>query len=250
METVSFILTTFNSKENLDQTLHSIQMQDYPAIEIVVKDGGSTDGTIDALREWEGKLPNMKWVSEPDRGIYDAMNRGYELSTGEILVFFNDVLAKPDVVSTMVKALNETLPDGTSYIGAHADLDYVEGDKVVRRWHMGPGKLSRGWMPGHPTLYLRRSVYEQYGSYDTSFRIAADYEFMVRFLKDPSNKLTYVPIRAVEMFYGGTSNQDGLKTYIKSFEEGYRALRKNKVPFALWINIQRTIRVLAQFAIR
>ena len=100
-------------------------------------------------------------------------------------------------------------------------------------------------MPGHPTLFLRRSVYEKYGMYDTSYRCAADYEFMVRFLKEPENKLAYVPEVLVAMFYGGTSNA-GLKNYLISFREGYLALRTNKVPHPLWITLQRSLRVIRQ----
>ena len=101
-------------------------------------------------------------------------------------------------------------------------------------------------MPGHPTLFLRREVYEKYGLYDTSYRCAADYEFMVRFLKEKGNELAYVPEVLVAMFYGGTSNA-GLKNYLVSFREGYQALRKNKVPHPFWITLRRTVRVLSQF---
>lgn len=111
---------------------------------------------------------------------------------------------------------------------------------------MGEGRISSGWMPGHPTLFLRREVYEQYGCYDISYRCAADYEFMVRFLKDERNRLTYVPEVLIAMFYGGTSNA-GLGNYLVSFKEGYMALKKNHVSHPLMITIKRTFRVLSQF---
>ncbi len=104
-------------------------------------------------------------------------------------------------------------------------------------------------MPGHPTLFLRRSVYEKYGLYDTSYRCAADYEFMVRFLKEEKNALAYVPEILVAMFYGGTSNA-GIGNYLLSFREGYRALRKNGVPHPLGITLKRSLRVLGQFGNR
>lgn len=101
-------------------------------------------------------------------------------------------------------------------------------------------------MPGHPTLFLKREVYERYGSYDISYRCAADYEFMVRFLKDENNRLMYVPEVLIAMYYGGTSNA-GLRNYLVSFKEGYQALKKNGVRHPLWITLKRTIRVLRQF---
>ncbi|MBR4983279.1 MAG: glycosyltransferase [Lachnospiraceae bacterium] len=248
MKKVSLILTTYNSKDNLEKTLNSIEKQDYPNIEVVIKDGGSTDGTLDVIREYQekSKLAIIS-VSKSDKGIYDAMNQGYELSSGDVIVFFNDVFSTPDVVSKMVKKMESINPDtGEEYVGAHADLVYVEGDKVIRKWHMGEGNIYQGWMPGHPTLFLKREIYEKYGLYRTDFKIAADYEFMVRFLKDKANKLAYLPETVIEMFYGGTSTV-GLKSYIESFKEGYRALKINGIGFAFWITCFRTLRVLRQF---
>ena len=248
MKKVSLILTTYNSKENLGKTLNSIEKQDYPNIEVVIKDGGSTDGTLDVIREYQekGKLSIIS-ASTPDKGIYDAMNQGYELSSGDVIVFFNDVFSTPDVVSKMVKKMESINPDtGEEYVGAHADLVYVEGDKVIRKWHMGEGNIYQGWMPGHPTLFLKREIYEKYGLYRTDFKIAADYEFMVRFLKDKENKLAYLSETVIEMFYGGTSTV-GLMSYIESFKEGYKALKINGIAFAFWITGFRTLRVLGQF---
>jgi glycosyltransferase len=135
---------------------------------------------------------------------------------------------------------------GEGCVGAHADLVYKDGDRIVRSWHMGEGQLRQGWMPGHPTLFLKREIYEKYGSYDTRYRCAADYEFMVRFLKDNKNRLAYVPETLVAMFYGGTSNA-GLSNYLVSFREGYLALRRNGVKFPFLITVRRTLRVLRQF---
>lgn len=248
MKKVSLILTTYNSKDNLEKTLNSIEMQDYPNIEVVIKDGGSTDGTLDIIREYQEKSKlTMIHVSKPDKGIYDAMNQGYELSSGDVIVCFNDVFSTPDVVSKMVKKMETLNPEtGKEYVGVHADLVYVEGDKVIRKWCMGEGSIYWGWMPGHPTLFLKREIYEKYGLYRTDFKIAADYEFMVRFLKDKKNKLAYLPETIIKMFYGGTSTV-GLKSYIESFKEGYRALRINGISLAFWITGFRTLKVLSQF---
>ena len=190
-KTVSLILTTYNSAENLARTLESIEQQDYPQIEVNIKDGGSTDDTLRIIKEYESKSRyRIKWTSSPDRGIYDAMNQGYALAEGDIIVFFNDLFLHPDVVSQMVK----TIEDNSQCVGAHADLVYADETKVVRYWKMGPQKsLYLGWMPGHPTLFLKREIYEKYGLYNPEYRIAADYEFMIRFLKDKENRLAYLP---------------------------------------------------------
>lgn len=245
---VSLILTTYNCKENLVKTLESIEKQDYPEIEVIIKDGGSTDGTLDIILEYQKKSQNqVKWESKPDKGIYDAMNQGYALSSGDIVVCFNDVFTEKDVITKMVTKVTSINPrTGNEYVGAHADLVYADGDKIIRKWHMGEGKIRQGWMAGHPTLFLKREIYEKYGLYDTSFKIAADYEFMIRFLKYEDNQLAYIPEIIVSMFYGGTSSA-GLSNYIESLKEGHRALKINKIKGACFIDIIRTLRVLLQF---
>lgn len=248
MKKVSLILTTYNCKDNLKKTLESIECQDYPDLEIVIKDGMSSDGTIDVIKEYENKSSKkVVWESRKDTGIYDAMNQGYALSTGDVIAFFNDVFIGETAVSKMIKKMEEINPDtGKEYIGVHADLVYMEGDRIVRKWRMGKGNIYRGWMPGHPTLYLKREIYEKYGLYDTGYKISADYEFMIRFLKHKENQLAYLPETIVSMFYGGTSSS-GLKSYLISWKEGNRALKKNGIKNALLIDVQRTLRVLSQF---
>lgn len=251
---VSLLVTTYNVKDDLTVTLAGIERQDYGAIEVVIVDGGSSDGTIDVIRDFAGRYSNhedgtvdpsitVRWISEPDRGLYDAMNKAWVLCTGDIVAVCNDRLCATDAVTKLVRAIEQ---GGEKCIGAHADLVYVEGERVVRTWHMGQGRIKDGWMPGHPTLFLKREVYERYGSYDISYRCAADYEFMVRFLKDEDNRLAYVPEVLIAMYYGGTSNA-GLRNYLVSFKEGYQALKKNKVRHPFWITVKRTVRVLRQF---
>lgn len=249
MQKVSLLVTTYNVKDNLAVTLESIEAQDYTDIEVVIVDGQSRDGTLDVIREFskrhsaKAESISVRWISEPDRGLYDAMNKAWSMCTGDIVAVCNDRLRKPDAVTKLVSAIEQ---GGDDCIGAHADLVYVDGERIVRKWRMGEGHLSSGWMPGHPTLFLKREVYERYGCYDISYRCAADYEFMVRFLKDERNRLAYVPEVLIAMFYGGTSNA-GLGNYLVSFKEGYRALKKNDVPHPLMITVKRTFRVLRQF---
>lgn len=244
MNTVSLILTTYNSIENLITTLESIESQTYSEIEIIIKDGESTDGTLDVIKSYENKSKySVRWVSCPDAGIYDAMNQGYALSTGNIIAFFNDTFARNDAVQKIVDLIEKT----TDCVGAHADLIYATDEKIIRYWKMGQQKsIYTGWMPGHPTLFLKREIYEKYGLYKIDYKISADYEFMIRFLKDKQNRLAYLPETLVRMYYGGTSTSS-TRSYIQSLKEGHKALKENGVHFAWIVDVIRTIRVLLQF---
>ena len=240
---VSIITTTYNDKENLKKIIAQVKNQDYANIEYVIVDGGSTDGTLEVIAEAaEYFSDRLKWISEKDKGIYDAINKGIRLSTGDILGCCFDQYAGPDVISKMVTNMEK---EGTD--GVHGDLYYMEGDKVVRYWHQGQGNIRFGWMPGHPTLYLRKSVYDKYGLYKTDYRISADYEFMIRILKDDKVKLSYLPEVLIYMSHGGTST-NSLGAYLAGMKEGHRALRENGVRFAWFTDLCRTLRVLAQFA--
>lgn len=240
---VSIITTTYNDKENLKKIIAQVKNQDYANIEYVIVDGGSTDGTLEVIAEAAEYFGSrLKWISEKDKGIYDAINKGIRLSTGDILGCCFDQYAGSDVISKMVAIMEK---EGTD--GVHGDLYYMEGDKVVRYWHQGQGNIRFGWMPGHPTLYLRKSVYDKYGLYKTDYRISADYEFMIRILKDDKVKLSYLPEVLIYMSHGGTST-NSLGAYLAGMKEGHRALRENGVRFAWFTDLCRTLRVLAQFA--
>ena len=239
---VSIITTTYNDKENLKKIIAQVKKQDYDNIEYVIVDGGSADGTRGVIAEAEAYFGDrLKWISEKDKGIYDAINKGIRLSTGDILGCCFDQYAGPDVISKMVAIMEK---EGTD--GVHGDLYYMEGDKVVRYWHQGQGSIRCGWMPGHPTLYLKKSVYDKYGLYKTDYRISADYEFMIRILKDKKVKLSYLPEVLIYMSHGGTST-NSLGAYLAGMKEGHRALRENGVRFAWFTDLCRTLRVLAQF---
>lgn len=248
MYKVSLVLTTYNCAENLKRTLDSIEKQDYPDIEIIVKDGMSTDNTLEIIKEHQKKSKySIIYQSDKDVGLYDAMNRGINLSTGDIVAIFNERFLAPDAVSKLVSAIEKGDVDGNcQYVGAHCDLYYMDGEKIVRKWKMGQGSINQGWMPGHPTLFLKREIYEKYGLYNTKYKISADYEFMTRFLKDSDNRLAYVPEVLVGMYYGGTST-NGAGSYLKSLKEGHQALKENNYSHAWLIDLRRTLRVLKQF---
>lgn len=281
---ISCLLMTYNCKEHLPRTLRTVLGQTWPEIEIVIADGGSTDGTIDIIRDLEAQLladtgavllsrkdtgRTLRWISEPDGGLYDALNKAVKMATGDYLIVTNDRLVRKDALENLMQAAERG-----GFVGAHADLVYedetpempfaeisVSGENssgqthtapkrpLRRYWHMGNGhRLWTGWMPGHPALLLKREIYERYGNYRTDYRIAADYEFMVRFLKDKRNRLAYVPEVLVSMYYGGTSTAH-FSDYVDSFKEGYRSLRVNgfAAPVALFATGIRTLRVLSQF---
>ena len=166
------------------------------------------------------------------------------MATGDIIGCCFDRLASEHVISRMVDAI---LREGTD--GVHGDLCYMDGERIVRKWHQGQGSIRTGWLPGHPTLYLRREVYERFGVYRTDYRISADYEFMVRILYRSQVRLSYIPDILVYMSYGGTST-GSFGAYLESLKEGHRALKENGVPFAWFTDLCRICRVLLQFVQR
>ena len=242
---VSVVTTTYNDIENLKRILAEVKKQTYPNIEHIIVDGGSTDGTVDLLKELEEKEPGrISWMSEKDNGIYDAINKGICMATGDIVGCCFDRYADEGVLMRMVEIMEK---EGTD--GVHGDLCYMDGDRIVRKWHQGQGVIRSGWMPGHPTLYLKKEVYDMFGLYRTDYRISGDYEFMVRILYRKEVTLSYLPEILIYMSHGGTST-NSLGAYVESMMEGHRALVENHVPFAWVTDLCRVVRVLSQFVIR
>lgn len=242
---VSVITTTYNDAANLKKIMEQVAEQDYENLEYIIVDGGSTDGSHELIRKMEERMPGkVRWVSEPDKGIYDAINKGIRLASGDIIGCCFDRYADKGVISRMVEIMEL---EGTD--GVHGDLCYMDGERIVRKWHQGQGSIRSGWMPGHPTLYLRRQVYDRFGVYKTDYRIAADYEFMVRILYGRQVTLSYLPEILIYMSHGGTST-NGLGAYLESLKEGHRALKENEVPFAWLTDLCRIVRVLTQFVKR
>ena len=242
MKKVSIITTTYNDSAALRKTVEQIKAQDYPNIEYIIVDGKSTDDTMEVIQEAESYFGDrFQWISEKDKGIYDAINKGLRLATGDYIGLCFDQFAGNDVISKMVAILEK---EGTD--GVHGDLDYMDGDQIIRKWRQGQGNIRTGWMPGHPTLYLKKEVYDKYGFYKTDYRISADYEFMIRILKDGKVKLSYIPEVLIKMAHGGTSTKS-LSAYLEGMKEGNRALRENGVKFAFVTDMLRVLRVLKQF---
>lgn len=242
MKKVSIITTTYNDSANLQRIIRQIEAQDYENIEYIIVDGASKDDTMEVIREAKKRFgERLLWISEKDGGIYDAINKGLKLATGDYIGLCFDEFAGPDVISRMVAIMEK---EGTD--GVHGDLDYMDGERIVRKWRQGQGNIRSGWMPGHPTLYLKKEVYEKFGLYKTDYRISADYEFMIRILKDGQVKLSYIPEVLIKMSHGGTST-NGLGAYLESLKEGHRALKENEIPFAFVIDLLRILRVMRQF---
>lgn len=226
---VSVITAVYNNRDTIARALDSVLAQDHLDVELIVIDGGSTDGTLQILRSYTGQLDVL--VSEPDCGIYDALNKGIRRVSGDVVGFLHsdDLFADAGVLSRIAVAFAEPAVEVV-----YGDLHYVRKDnpeQVVRYWRAGEfagRRLGWGWMPPHPTLYVRRSVYEQIGLFDTSFRIAADYDFILRMLGRGGVGVHYIPEVLVKMRVGGASNRS-LRNIVRKSREDLRALRRNGV---------------------
>ena len=245
---ISIITAVYNRAGTIAEAVASVREQSHRDIEHIVVDGGSTDGTLEVLARCLGAQAQL--VSEPDEGLYDALNKGLARATGEVvgLVHSDDLLADPQVLRDVAAALSDPLVDA-----AYGDLDYVRRDdtnRVVRHWVAGPfspRRLAWGWMPPHPALFLRRSVVERWGGFDTRYRIAADYDAVLRYFARGGVRAAYIPRVLVKMRVGGESNRS-LAHIARKSREDYAALRRNGVGglgALAWKNLSK----LSQFVV-
>ena len=248
--TISVVTATWNCASTLPDCLASVARQNYVHREHVIVDGASTDGTIDVVHQHLDQITIFK--SEPDRGIYDALNKGIQLATGDVVGFLHadDLYASDDVLSKIAKAFEDP-----GVCAVYGDLEYVsqqDTSKVIRRWRSKPFNkqdLGWGWMPAHPTLYVRRELYSRIGGFDISYRIAADYLSILKLFTQPNFKTRYLPDVLVTMRLGGASNKS-LKAIVKKSKEDWRALRNCdfNLPSALRAIVWKNISKLSQFA--
>jgi glycosyltransferase involved in cell wall biosynthesis len=244
---VTIITVTHNSARYLADCIRSVQVQNYKHIEHIIIDGKSTDGTIGIIKKYEAGI--AKWISETDRGMYDAINKGMQMATGEIVGILNsdDVLDNDHVIFNIVKTFLETKTDAV-----YGDLNYVAQDnthKVLRTWKgmtYNRNRFLYGWMPAHPTFYIRHSLIEKYGAYETHYFSASDYEFMARYLYSHRIKACYLPKLIVRMRVGGASNIN-LKQRLRANRRDYLAMKKNNIPFAFLVSILKPLLKLHQF---
>lgn len=225
---ITVITVAYNSASTIPDTLESVARQTYPDIEHLVIDGASRDNTVEIVRA--KRNPQIRLISEPDKGIYDAMNKGLSLACGEVVGFLNsdDFYADEDVLTQVAKAFEDPSVDA-----CFADLVYVTTDnrRVVRYWKSRPfkrGSFAKGWCPAHPTFYVRRSAIEKLGLFDLSYKLAADTEFMMRYLEKGHLKTAYVPRVWVRMRVGGATNVS-MKNILSQNREIFHALEKNGV---------------------
>lgn len=226
---ISVVTAVFNRCDTIGAAMESVAAQSCADVEHIIQDGGSRDGTLEIINDRAG--PDTHLLSEPDDGIYDAINLGIRRATGDVigLMHSDDHFASPHVLSRIAKAFETPQIDGV-----YGDLTYVSArnpGRVLRYWRAGDyeiSKLRKGWMPPHPTLYLRREVFDRWGLYDTGFQIAADYDAMLRYLVKGRIRLAYVPEVLVCMRTGGESNRS-LGRILRKSREDYRAIRRNGV---------------------
>jgi len=242
---ISIITATWNCAGTVGGCLASVAAQSHTEREHIMIDGGSTDGTLAVLEAQRAALAVL--VSEPDGGIYDALNKGIARATGDVvgLLHADDLYADKDVLGRIAAAFADPAVEAV-----YGDLVYVAKEdtgRVIRYWRSGayrPGRLRLGWMPPHPTLYLRRALYARYGDFDTRYRIAADYDLMLRVLSRLTGRVVYLPQVLVRMRVGGASNRS-LRHILRKSWEDYRALRANGMGGAsgvgalVWKNVSK-----------
>lgn len=246
---ISVITAVYRAADTVGQAIASVAGQDHREIEHIVIEGASGDGTLEAVRR--AAHDHMTVISEPDTGIYDALNKGIVRATGDVvgLVHADDYLAHSGVLSDIAAAFADPAVEAV-----YGDLDYVakaDTARVIRHWSSGTfdrARLARGWMPPHPTLFLRRSVLDRIGLYDTRYRIAADYDLILRYFSNTTAVPVYLPQVLVKMRVGGESNRS-LNRLLRKSREDYDALRRNKVGglhTLVWKNVSK----IGQFRLR
>jgi glycosyltransferase len=240
---VSVITICYNSEKSISDTIKSVLSQTHQDLEYIIVDGNSQDDTVNIIRSFASKID--KWISEPDHGLYDALNKGIGLATGDIIGFLHsdDIFANERVIEQISAVFDDGLLDS-----AYGDIQYIDQKEVSRpltnrkagsfhRW-----KFYFGWSPPHPAFYIKRELFKKYGLFDNSFELAADYDFLLRCLVKHKISSAYLPTVMVRMRVGGISNRT-MKTISKKWREDYRAMRKNNFgnPITLFLKSMRPI---------
>lgn len=244
----SIVTTSFNSGSTIRDTLESVLMQTFLDYEYIVIDGKSKDNTLDIIKEYEPKFNGrMRYISEPDNGIYDAMNKGLKMCKGEVLMLINsdDLFLRNDTLELLNQKFNEN--PGIDCV--YTNLYYVmpnNTDKIVRTWYAGERRpFNTGWAPCHPTFYVKRYVYEKAGYFDEEFKLSADFELMLRFCEKYKISMVYFNEFFVKMRLGGATSN--IKNLIKQNVEVVRAFKKNNLKAGWFYTFKRIIPKFKQF---
>lgn len=223
---LSIITVCYNSGKTIEDTFKSVQSQSYKDIEYIVIDGGSKDNTLELINQYKEIIDYT--VSEKDKGLYDAMNKGIEKATGDVIGFLNsdDLFCDDMAVEKVMNIFNENSKIDSVY----ADIYYVDQnntDKIVRKWITGKQKtFKKGWHPAHPTLYIKKKVYNQYGGFNLKFKLASDFEIMLRFIEKYKISTIYLPEPLIKMRLGGETNKS-VENIFRQNKECIKAFKDN-----------------------
>ena len=246
---LSLITVTWNSANTVEDTVNSVLMQTYKNYEYIIIDGVSKDNTLDIIRKYESRFEGrMKIYSEKDKGIYDAMNKGFQKATGDVLMLINsdDLFSRPDAFELIVQEFKKH----PEIDGVYANLNYVlqnNINKIVRVWKTGRQKsMYYGWLPAHPTFYVKKGVYDKYGYFDLSYKLAADFELMLRFVERYHIKLAYLDECLVRMRLGGATSKN-LKNIYRQNKECYNAFKNNGIKCSPFYLFYRFLPKIKQF---
>jgi glycosyltransferase involved in cell wall biosynthesis len=245
---VSIITITYNSAQTVEDTIKSVTQQDYPDIEYIIIDGKSKDTTLQIVEKYNHRI--AKVVSEKDKGLYDALNKGIRHATGDIIgmLHSDDLYAHNSVISRIVEKFREH-PDAE---GVYADLVFVnrnDTSKAMRMWESGEykeGSFLQGWMPPHPTFFVKKHVYEQFGGFNTELKLSADYELMLRLIHKNKIRIAYLKETIVKMRMGGVSNVSFF-VKLKANLEDKMAWKLNGLKPRLTTTLLKPLRKIGQY---